>query len=185
MIQRVIAFTGISGVGKTTFLGKLADLLPFQHVTGGSLIAAARNAAPDERDTMRHADIDENQRLLIDGFALARNPKAELIIMDGHMVIDDGEGLTKISSEVFKALGVTVIVHLEADEELIARNRAKDLTRARPSYQLETLKQHQDVSRAHAKEISATLGGSFHIVEHSDVMHLAKMLGYVRPQLNQ
>ena len=65
MNQRVVAFAGISGVGKTTCLNKLADIVAFQHVTGGSLIASARDAAADSRDAMRHADLDENQRLLI------------------------------------------------------------------------------------------------------------------------
>ena len=45
------------------------------------------------------ADLDKNQRLLIEGFALARDANTEVVIMDGHVVIDDGECLTEISSE--------------------------------------------------------------------------------------
>lgn len=176
MKQRVIAFTGISGVGKTTFLNKFSESMAFQHVTGGSLIAAARNAAPNGRDTMRHADLDESQRLLIEGFALARDANAELIIMDGHVVIDDGDGLTKISSDVFKALDVMAMVHLEADPTRIAKNRSKDTSRSRPRYDTETLGQHQDVSRLNAQSIAERLRISFHVVRHDDVAHLATLL---------
>lgn len=176
MNQRTIAFTGISGVGKTTFLNKLADFIAFQHLTGGSLIAAARATAPDGRDTMRHADLDENQRLLIEGFALARDPKVELIIMDGHVAIDAGKGLTKISSEVFKALGVMAMLHLEADPNRIAENRSKDTSRSRPRYDLGTLEQHQAISREHARSIADTLRIDFHIVTHNDIAHLATLL---------
>jgi adenylate kinase len=176
MKQRVIAFTGISGVGKTTFLGKFAELMAFQHVTGGSLIAAAKNSAPNGRDTMRHADLDENQRLLIDGFALTRDVNADLIIIDGHVVIDDGDGLTKISSEVFNALEIVAMVHLESDPMRTAKNRSKDTSRLRPRYDAETLGQHQDVSRLHAKSIAEVLSIGFHIVRHNDVAHLATLL---------
>lgn len=176
MSQRVIAFTGISGVGKTTFLSKLADLAAFQHVTGGSLIAAACDAAPDDRDTMRHADLDENQRLLIEGFALARDPNAELIIMDGHVAVDSGKGLTKLSSDVFKALDVMAMVHLEAEPTRISKNRSQDTSRSRPRYDTETIRQHQEISRAHARFIAENLRIGFHIVTHDDVTHLAKLL---------
>ncbi|ATG47132.1 adenylate kinase [Celeribacter ethanolicus] len=176
MSQRVIAFTGISGVGKTTFLSKLAELITFQHVTGGSLIAAARAIAPGSRDTMRHADLDENQRLLIQGFYRARDPDAGLIVMDGHVVVDTGEGLTKISSDVFKALDVMAMVHLEADPSRIAQNRSRDSSRSRPKSEIETLKMHQDASRRHASFIADSLKIDFLIVGQGDVSSLANRL---------
>lgn len=176
MSQRVIAFTGISGVGKTTFLSKLAELITFQQVTGGSLIAAARAIAPGSRDTMRHADLDENQRLLIRGFSLIRDPDAGLIVMDGHVVVDTGEGLTKISSDVFKALDVMAMVHLEADSSRIAQNRSRDTYRSRPKHDIETLKMHQELSREHANSIAESLRISFHSVTHDDVARLADLL---------
>lgn len=176
MSQCIIAFTGISGVGKTTFLTKLADLVAFQHVTGGSLIAAAREAAPDERDAMRHSDLDENQRLLVRGFDVVRDSTAELIILDGHVVIDHGEGLTPISTDIFKALEVNVMVHLEAEPERIAKNRSLDTSRSRPVYKLETLSQHQNISRTHARSIAETLQIRFQVATHDGALNLAKVL---------
>ena len=113
---------------------------------------------------------------IIRGFALARDPTAELIIMDGHVVIDDGKGLTNISSDVFKALDVTAMAHLEANPKRVAKNRRQDTSRSRPSYATERLAQHQHMSREHAQSIAKTLNIVFHVVTHDDVAHLAKVL---------
>ncbi|MEO1641194.1 MAG: AAA family ATPase [Pseudomonadota bacterium] len=173
MSAAIVAFTGISGVGKTTFLRRLAERVPFQHLTGGSLIAAACKARPDERDALRYADLNENQRLLIDGFDLARDPAAACVILDAHVVIDSGDGLEELSAEVFRALGITKMVHLEAEPVRISANRSNDTTRQRPTYDQEILAQHQLASRACAKSIAAALKIDFHVVTHIDVEHLA------------
>jgi len=106
MTAAIVAFTGLSGVGKTTFLRRLSEHVSFQHLTGGSLIETARDADQQDRDKLRHADLNENQRLLIQGFALARDPEANLVIMDGHVVIDSSDGLTKLPVDVFRSLGI-------------------------------------------------------------------------------
>lgn len=168
MSQKVVAFTGISGVGKTTFLKKLAKRMSFQHLTGGSLIAAARQLDANQRDAMRHTDLEENQRLLIHGFFAARDPQVGLVIMDGHVVIDNGNNLTLLPSTIFRALGTSLMVHLEADPALIITNRSHDTARSRPNYDFETLNRHQSTSRKQAASIARDLGIGFHIVTHSD-----------------
>lgn len=176
MTAAIIAFTGLSGVGKTTFLQRLRKHVSFQHLTGGSLIATARDADQQERDNLRHADLDENQRLLIEGFALARDPEANLVIMDGHVVVDSGDCLTKLPADVFRSLGITTLIHLEADPARIAANRAGDTTRVRPAYDTSTLSAQQEASRTHAESIAKTLGVDFQVVGHDDVARLASIL---------
>ena len=176
MSQKIVAFTGISGVGKTTFLKKVGNRVSFQHLTGGSLIAAARQADANQRDAMRHADLDENQQLLIDGFFATRDPQVGLVIMDGHVVIDNGDNLTELPSAIFRALGTSLMVHLEADPALIITNRSHDTARSRPKYNFETLNRHQSTSRNHAASIARDLGIDFHIVTHSDVDQFATTL---------
>lgn len=176
MKQRVVAFTGISGVGKTTFLKELAKQVSFQHLTGGSLIAAARQTGPSQRDNLRHANLDENQQLLIDGFLVKRDSQAALIVMDGHVVIDDGNSLAKLPSEIFHALGTSLMVHLEADPVRIAANRSRDTSRSRPNLPPEKLLQQQSASNAHARSISHDLGIGFERVTHDDVARLAASL---------
>lgn len=176
MNQRIVAFTGISGVGKTTFLRRLAEQLEFQHVTAGSLIATARQVVQEARDSIRYADLNENQRLLIEGFLLTRDPNSNLVIMDGHVVIDDGEELSKISSEVFRKLGISFMVHLEADPARIASNRTEDTSRSRPVWQLDIIEKHQLISRIHAQSIAEILGIPFYIATQNDADGLFRLL---------
>lgn len=168
MKQRVVALTGISGVGKTTFLRELSATREFQHLTGGTLIAAARNKGSEARDSLRHADLEENQRLLIQGFALDKDPKANLIVMDGHVVIDTNSGLARISSIVFEAIDVSLMLHLEADPLRIFKNRSEDTSRSRPTWDVETLAHHQKASREHAQYIARSLQIDFCAVRHGD-----------------
>jgi len=176
MSQQIVALTGISGVGKTTFVCQLAKIVDFQNVTAGSLIAMAREARPETRDTIRHADLDENQRFLIEGFAHMRNQRANSVIMDGHVVIDNGQRLSKVPWEVFKALDISVMVHFEATPKNIFANRDQDLSRSRPLYPLTLLKRHQEISRSHAKNIADMLGIDFYIITRDDVDRMAAIL---------
>lgn len=176
MKQRVVALTGISGVGKTTFLRKLSATREFQHLTGGTLIAAARNKGSDARDSLRHADLKENQRLLVHGFALEKDPKANLIVMDGHVVIDNNSSLARISSTVFEAIDVSLMLHLEADPVRILKNRSDDTSRSRPTWDVETLAHHQEASREHARYIARSLQIDFCTLSHGDQSLAADLL---------
>ena len=173
----VVAFTGISGVGKTTFLQSMAGEIAFQHLTGGSLIAVA-SAAPDRhRDELRLADLDENQRLLIRGFYETRDPAASIIIIDGHVIIDGPTGTTEIGSLVFASLGVNLMVHLEAEPTKIARNRARDTSRDRPARSVDVLRRHQEKSRQRARVVADELGIEFLAITHSRAANLVERIG--------
>lgn len=176
MKQKVIGFTGISGVGKTTFLHKLAEVIDFQHLTAGDLIARARGAETGVRDAIRFSNLNENQKLLIEGFSLARDPTSRIVILDGHAVIDSGEELLKVSSEVFRSLGLYSIVHLEDKVGKISENRKVDGSRSRPNHPLDVLAMHQSCSREHARIIAGELSIPFYSVRHFDVLQLANML---------
>jgi len=167
-------FAGISGVGKTTFLTSLKALVPFDCLTGGTLIAAAREQ--QDRDMLRHSDIAENQALLVAGFHIMRNPKVPLVILDGHVCIATANGLEDIPSSVFEELCVSIMVHLEADPECIQLNRSSDEGRNRPVLDAATLRQHQDHSRAHAESIAADLGIPFYIAKHEGMQELSKAI---------
>lgn len=172
----IIALVGISGVGKTTFLKKLAPSLAFQHLTAGSLIARAQKAEKKPRDDLRLADVDENQRLLVEGFNLACNRSAPLIILDGHCIIHGDVGVRHIQSQVFSLLGVRLMVHLEADPLQVQINRSSDMTRERPSLQIAELSAHQTQSLSHAQHIASELKIGFLPLKHSDLDVLIEVI---------
>lgn len=158
MNQAVVALVGISGVGKTTFLRELAQEVQFQHLTAGSLISAAKASEGTDRDRLRLSNIDENQRLLVAGFHLARDLSAPLLIVDGHVVIHAADDLHTIGADVFAELGTMGMIHLTASPERIAANRANDTRRDRPRLSNDELERHQNASLANATALCETLG---------------------------
>lgn len=156
MTPLVVAFLGISGVGKSTFLKRAAETLAFQHMSAGSLIGRARDAQV-AHDRLRLEDMAKNQRLLVRGFHMAKNAHASIVILDGHAVIDGPGGIAAIDPEVFRRLGVGAIAHLEADPWQILANRDGDASRIRPSRSAEELGEHQKLSLATSQAIAVML----------------------------
>ena len=169
MTQKIIAFVGISGVGKTTFLQSLASEIAFQHLTAGSLISLGTSAAYEDRDKLRLLNVDENQRHLIAGFHSARDPQTALVIMDGHAVIDTGNGLEIIDAGVFAALGINALMHLVAEPAQIISNRKNDSRRTRPELPEHLLEEHQQISIHAAQMVARSLGVPFLQVMADDV----------------
>lgn len=146
MTQPVVALLGISGVGKSTVLNKLAGTIAFQHVQASTIIKLARDAqvaTPTGLDELRNTNIDDNQALLISGFAAARDPTAPVVVLDGHSVIDTPQGLICIPPIVFARLGVSLFVFLADDAAAIADRRRQDQTRRRPTRTNDELERHQ------------------------------------------
>lgn len=156
MTEAIVAFLGISGVGKSTFLRHAATLLSFQHLTAGYLIGQARDAQI-AHDHLRLQNIADNQNLLIKGFQVLKDANASFVVLDGHAIIDSPAGLEVIDADVFRQLGVQAVAHLEAEPEQILANREGDGARARPSRSVDELRDHQTLSLARAREIATEL----------------------------
>ena len=120
--------------------------------------------------------LDQNQNLLIEGFAACRSLEANIVTLDGHVIIDTAKGIEKISPAVFERLGITFMVHLEADAYQISINRTDDKVRKRPLYTLETLEEHQEVSREYAHSVANSLSIPYLSVRHGDEQLLAEKL---------
>lgn len=132
----VIAVAGISGVGKSTLLARIANSMDIQILQASALIREARplvDGKPPTLDELREVDLDENQRLLIRGFLDWVDREAALVALDCHTIVETGEGLVYIHPRVFKPMNLKAIVFLKDDPEKIAQRRKDDHTRKRPS----------------------------------------------------
>lgn len=148
MTPNITALVGLSGVGKSTMLKSFALKRIFQHLSASQLIREARrdDKAATEVDSLRHANIDENQRLLIAGFNHAVDVKSHHVVLDGHTVVETASSLIVIPSDVFRSLGVTKMIFLADDPRSIARRRAADSTRNRPIPNDIDIRRHQDTA---------------------------------------
>lgn len=160
-MARVIAVTGISGVGKTTFLTALRPRCSFQHLQASALIQSQREQG---LSVAHDGTIPQNQKMLIAAFNLARDPKADLVVIDGHTLIDTPDGLVRIEPDVFTALHVSQIFYLYDAPTSIFKRRAADTTRTRPQRSIEELAQHQALGLRHGLSVARALRIPIHIL---------------------
>ncbi|MFG6159174.1 ATP-binding protein [Halomonas sp. 1390] len=157
MTQKIVAVAGVSGVGKSSFIKKLSDDFPVQHLQASSLIregARIRDLESIGQDFLRELDIDENQALLVLGFERLKD-KSSFVVLDCHTVIDTPGGLVPISPSVFRAVGVAHLLVLTDDAEVIEARRRGDKERSRPirtsseifDYQLNSVIQGYNISQ--------------------------------------
>lgn len=151
-----IAIVGVSGVGKSTFITSLQNSQNFQYLSASDLIKDEKKIQSQQNisnDELRHVDIDDNQQLLISGFLRARDSAAEIIVLDGHTIVDTPNGLVEIPAEVFRSVEVSKFIFLIEAAEIIAERRASDGSRKRPNLPIKEIQRHQN----HALAITAKI----------------------------
>jgi adenylate kinase len=173
-----MALTGLSGVGKSMLLQKLAAHWYFQHLQASALIRAARQVAEHVPtvDHLRLANLDENQQLLVRGFADAADANAPLIILDAHTLIELPNEMILIEPNVFGAIGINSMLFLTAAASTIVKRRAGDKARQRPTKSAEELENVLRQAHQHARHICRTLQVPLTITESSDYEAAAKVV---------
>lgn len=169
-----MALTGLSGVGKSTLLQKLATHWRFQHLQASVLIRAARQVPTV--DHLRLANLDENQQLLVRGFADAADANAPLIVLDAHNLIELPNESVLIEPDVFRAIGIDSMLFLTATAANIASRRAGDQARQRQSKSVEELEDVLRLARQHAQHICRMLQIQLSITESSDYEAAANVI---------
>jgi len=165
MTRRVVAFTGVSGVGKSTLIRTVAASVPLEHLQASALIKEGRRVSGDAvltQDQLRLVDIDENQQFLVRGFRLKAGTTTKLVILDSHTVIETGAGLTRIDPRVFGAIGIDSMIFISDDPEAIAKRRREDTARKRPVTSVDGLRSIQEEAQNHAAAICRALGVPVH-----------------------
>lgn len=117
----VIFLAGVHGVGKT-FLGEPASkLLGFQYATASSLIRNEFGGKQSWAENKRTKNMDNNQEALISSVSRIIEKNQGPLVLDGHLVLRDEQGsLISISSDIFKRLGVSYVILLEAPSSTVA-----------------------------------------------------------------
>ncbi len=180
--KNIIFVAGVSGVGKTTFLKKIAENAEFQRLTASLIIKEQRKYIGVQKMTseeLRLANLADNQKVLVDGFHRLKIPQMDLIIIDGHTVIDTPNGLIKIESSVFKGLGVEHFIFLKEQPAEILKRRRADSSRNRHSISAELIEQQQAKSLVVTAKIAEVLGVPMSILntcQSDDALRILKNL---------
>jgi adenylate kinase len=175
---KIVAVFGISGVGKSWLVHQVASRLPGAlHLQGSTLIKQGLADPAVSSEELRRASGDEiiaNQKVLIAMFNRALSEHiGNLVLFDGHLLIDTEHSLVEVPQSAVAALHPTLLVHVEADPMLIAARRHDDKTRARPKRDIATLAEHQTRSRDLCQAYAQALSILVNVVTSGDVDSLA------------
>tara|TARA_R100000322_G_scaffold133295_1_gene89313 strand:+ start:1108 stop:1644 length:537 start_codon:yes stop_codon:yes gene_type:complete len=164
-----IAFVGISGVGKSTFLKSALGTTPFLHLEASKLIKEELALVQQQVQTsedLRTGAVLDNQKFLVQAFHRNASGHEGLVVLDGHTVVDTGSGLQRIPASVFAEMSVRSILFLQDDPEVIRSRRAADTTRVRPKRSAQEIKMHQQEAMLAAADIALELGIPLQVVTH-------------------
>ncbi len=136
--NRKIIMTGIPGVGKTTLLSKIVEIIKSRDKSvnvlsfGSLMFEIAKENGLKDRDGLRKLPVKEQQNLqkIVAEKIAAQNE--EIVIIDTHAFIHSTEGYYPgLPEHVLKIIKPTNFVSVSAKPEEIYNRRMKDTTRNR------------------------------------------------------
>ena len=145
--NRKIIMTGIPGVGKTTLLSKIVEIIKSHDKSvnvlsfGTLMFEIAKENGLKERDDLRKLPLKEQQNLqkvVAEKIAALTD---EIVIIDTHAFINSSEGYYPgLPEHVLKIIKPTNFVSVSAKPEEIYNRRMKDDTRNRDKITLINIK---------------------------------------------
>lgn len=170
--MKVIFVAGIHAVGKTTACKLVGEAFGIPHYSASQIIKGEKSTAVDEKSKLV-ADVDDNQKLLIQG--VSRILEEGHFLLDGHFTMrrkSDG-GIEVIHADVFRELHIGgVVLYTDHPAEISKRMHARDGV----LQSVEMLKSHQDAEIAHATHVAATLDVPLAILQAFDIAGTASAI---------
>lgn len=158
MSKKTLLVSGISGIGKSTTISKLATNFTFKHLQASQMIKDFFQESHKEDYTseqLRMRDPSENQKALINVLqSLSGN---ENCIFDAHTIIDTPNEIYEVPLEVFDAANPVHIIFLFDDPVKILARRSNDKSRARPKRTTDQLAEHQNLALTNIARIANRL----------------------------
>ena len=142
---------GIPGVGKTSLLAKMAEIIKDHHKTvvvinyGTLMFDVAKENGLKNRDELRKLPVHEQQKLQKIAAEKITEYHEEVIIIDTHAFISSSEGYYPgLPEHVLKIINPTNFVSVSAKPEEIYNRRMSDDTRNRDKITLANVKKELD-----------------------------------------
>ena len=169
--NKKIILVGIPGVGKTTLLTKMVEILKDHKknvvvINYGSLMfdVAKENGLTD-RDQLRKLSVSEQQRLQKLAAEQISHHEEEVVIIDTHAFISSPEGYYPgLPEHVLKIIKPDNFVSVSAKPEEIYNRRMKDNTRSRDNITLANIKKELDVQSGMISACAVITGSPVRLV---------------------
>jgi len=150
--NKKIIMIGIPGVGKTTLLSKIVNMLTerkknVSRISFGTLMfEVAKENGLTDRDDLRKIPVSEQQRLQKIAAEKIASHNEDIVIIDTHAFINSPEGYYPgLPEHVLKIIQPTNFISVSAKPEEIYNRRMKDDTRNRDKITLPSIKKELDV----------------------------------------
>jgi adenylate kinase len=169
--NKKIILVGIPGVGKTTLLTTMVEILKDHKknvvvINYGSLMFdIAKENGLTNRDQLRKLSVSEQQRLQKIAAEQISAHEEELVIIDTHAFINSPEGYYPgLPEHVLKIIKPDNFVSVSAKPEEIYNRRMKDDTRNRDKITLANIKKELDVQSGMISACAVITGSPVRLV---------------------
>lgn len=150
--NRKVVVVGIPGVGKTSLLQKIVEILKNNnksvsvHSFGSIMFDVAKENGVTDRDELRKLPLSQQKNLQKIAAEKLAKINDDIVIIDTHAFINSPEGYYPgLPEHVLQILKPSNFVSVSAKPEEIYNRRMKDVTRSRDNVSIDNIKKELDV----------------------------------------
>ena len=170
-----IIIVGIPGVGKTTLVSKVVELLKSKKISvnvsifGTVMFEEAKKNGIKDRDDLRKLSVPEQKKLQSMAAKKIASMTDDIVIVDTHAFIATKEGYYPgLPHNVLEILMPDSFIMISARPEEIYNRRMKDTTRNRDIVSIEAIKKELDVTSAMLSTCSILCGSPIKMILNSE-----------------
>ena len=170
-----IIIVGIPGVGKTTVVSRVVELLKEKNVKvsvsifGTVMFDEAKKKGVQNRDDLRKLSVKEQRELQSMAARTIASIADDVVIVDTHAFISTKEGFYPgLPHNVLEILNPDSFIMISARPEEIYNRRMTDTSRTRDIVSIDTIKKELDVTSAMLSTCSILCGSPIKMVLNTE-----------------
>ena len=173
--NKKVVVVGIPGVGKTTLINKIVELIKNQNKSvqvtnfGTTMFEIAKENGIHDRDELRKLSISDQKNLQKSTAEKLSKIDDDVVIIDTHAFIRTPEGLNPgLPYYILKIIEPTHFIIVTAQTEEIYNRRMKDETRNRDKASIATIKKELDIQSAMMSACAVLSGSPLRTIQNNE-----------------